>query len=240
MPIATYYTFNKLEGEAWGVELASDWQMLDWWRWRGTYTFYELNLSPTDGGTDYATIALLEGNAPQHQFSLRAQMNLTKRVDFDLGLRFVDELENPHVPAYATIDARLAWRLRPNLELSLVGLNLIEPADPEFRCDPSAHQPTGNSTECLRENIVALLAPYSKPRLAPTGFLLEGAPPVLFPLRPPVGRSAERDRRGNSGAGESGQSGIPVQLRQIGRMADQCLCQRHNSRGAWRARQGPR
>ncbi len=132
VPVATFYTFNKLEGEAWGVELASDWQMLDWWRWRGTYTFYELNLDPTDGGTDYATIALLEGNAPQHQFSLRAQLDLTERVDFDLGLRFVDELENPHIPAYATIDARLAWRPRPNLELSLVGLNLIEPAHPEF------------------------------------------------------------------------------------------------------------
>lgn len=132
LPIATYYTFNKLEGEAWGVELASDWQMLDWWRWRGTYTFYELNLTPTDGGADYATIALLEGNAPQHQFSLRSQMNLSDQVDFDVGLRFVDELENPHVPAYATVDARIAWRPYPDLEISLVGLNLLEPAHPEF------------------------------------------------------------------------------------------------------------
>ena len=106
--------------------------MLDWWRWRGAYTFYELSLEPTDGSVDFATVALLEGNTPRHQFSLRSQMDLTEKIDFDIGLRFVDELENPHVSSYTTIDARIAWRPRPNLELSLVGLNLIEPAHQEF------------------------------------------------------------------------------------------------------------
>jgi iron complex outermembrane receptor protein len=132
VPVATLYTDNKLKGAAWGVELASDWQMLDWWRWRGSYSYYELSLELTDGSTDTNTVALLEGNAPRHQFSLRAQLDLTANLDFDLGLRFVDELENPHVPSYATIDARIAWRPQPNLELSLVGLNLIEPAHQEF------------------------------------------------------------------------------------------------------------
>jgi iron complex outermembrane receptor protein len=132
VPVATFYTDNKLKGAAWGLELASDWQMLDWWRWRGAYTFYELSLEPTAGSADFTTVALLEGNAPRHQFSLRSQMDLTEKIDFDIGLRFVDELENPHVSSYTTIDARIAWRPRPNLELSLVGLNLIEPAHQEF------------------------------------------------------------------------------------------------------------
>ena len=96
VPVATLYTDNKLKGAAWGVELASDWQMLDWWRWRGAYSFYELSLDLTDGSTDTNTVALLEGNAPRHQFSLRAQMDLAQHVDFDIGLRFVDELESPH------------------------------------------------------------------------------------------------------------------------------------------------
>lgn len=128
----TFYSGNKLKGAAWGAELASDWQMLDWWRWRSGYTYYELNLDRTDGGTDDATINLLEGNAPRHQFFLRAQMDVTEDVDLDLGLRFVDELYNPGISAYATVDARIAWRPQPNLELSLVGLNLIEPAHQEF------------------------------------------------------------------------------------------------------------
>ena len=132
VPVATFYTANKLKGEAWGVELASDWQMLDCWRWRGGYTFYELSLEPTDGSADFNTVALLEGNAPRHQFFLRSQMDLANNVDFDIGLRYVDELDNPRIPAYTTVDAWVAWRPQPNLELSLVGLNLIEPAHPEF------------------------------------------------------------------------------------------------------------
>lgn len=132
VPVLTLYTGNKLKGSAYGAELASDWLMLDWWRWRGAYTFYRLELEPTDGGADINTVLLLEGNTPRHQFSLRAQMDLAENVDFDLGLRFVDELENPSIPAYTTVDARIAWRPQPNLELSLVGLNLIEPAHPEF------------------------------------------------------------------------------------------------------------
>lgn len=132
-PVAgTFYSGNKLKGQAWGAELASDWQMLEWWRWRSGYTYYELNLDTTDGGMDDATINLLEGNAPRHQFFLRAQMDVAENVDFDLGLRYVDELYNPGISAYATIDARIAWRPQPHLELSLVGLNLIEPAHQEF------------------------------------------------------------------------------------------------------------
>jgi iron complex outermembrane receptor protein len=132
VPVVTYHVQNALKGTSWGYELAADWQMLDWWSWRGTYTYFNLDLRTSDGGTDQATIQLLEGNAPQHQFTLRSQMNLPNQVEFDVGLRFVDALENPHVPAYTTFDVRLSWKPKPNLELSLIGLNLLEPRHAEF------------------------------------------------------------------------------------------------------------
>lgn len=131
-PLATYYVANTLKGESWGVEMACDWQMLDWWRWRATYTYFELDLDFKAGGTDANTILLLEGNAPRHQFTLRSQMDLGRNVQFDAGLRYVDELENPHIPAYAAFDLRLAWRPTEKLELSVVGLNLLDPQHPEF------------------------------------------------------------------------------------------------------------
>lgn len=124
---------NKLKGDTWGVEVASDWQMLDRWRWRAAYTFFEINLRPTDGSLDLAgTSQLLEGNAPRHQFSLRAQIDLTQHTEFDAGVRYVDNLANPHISSYTEMDVRLAWRLRPNLEFSLVGLNLLQARHAEF------------------------------------------------------------------------------------------------------------
>lgn len=132
VPVATYYVQNELQGESWGAELASDWQMLDCWRWRGSYTYFKMNLWVADGGTDASTTQLLEGSTPAHQFTLRWQMDLSRNVELDTGLRYVDNLDDPYIPAYTTIDVRLSWRPKPNLELSIVGLNLIEPRHAEF------------------------------------------------------------------------------------------------------------
>jgi iron complex outermembrane receptor protein len=132
VPVATYYVQNKLKGTSWGLELASDWQLLDWWRWRGTYTYFQLDLDFVGGGTDLNTIQLLEGNAPRHQFTLRSQMDLPYRLEFDTGLRYVDHLANPRIPSYLTMDVRLSWRPNPNLEISVVGLNLLEARHAEF------------------------------------------------------------------------------------------------------------
>lgn len=132
VPAGTFYVENELKGESWGVEVAADWQMLDWWRWRGTYTYFHLDLDLADGGTDVTTIRLLEGNAPRHQCTLRSLMEFPHNVGVDAGLRFVDSLESPHIPAYTALDIRLSWRPIPNLELALVGLNLLDPSHPEF------------------------------------------------------------------------------------------------------------
>lgn len=133
IPVAAFYASNNLKGESWGVELAADWEAgVNWWRLRGAYTYFQMNLELAGSGTDQATIQLLEGNAPTHQISLHSQMDLTYNVEFDVGLRHVASLENPGIPAYTALDLRLAWRPRSNLEISVVGLNLLDPSHPEF------------------------------------------------------------------------------------------------------------
>jgi iron complex outermembrane receptor protein len=57
-------------------------------------------------------------------WQLRSSWDLGEAVEFDLGLRHVGELARNDIPAYTSVDARLGWRLRPDLELSLSGQNL--------------------------------------------------------------------------------------------------------------------
>jgi iron complex outermembrane receptor protein len=45
------------------------------------------------------------------------------------------------VPAYARADLRFGWRLAENVELSVVGQNLLSPAHVEF-VDPNADAST--------------------------------------------------------------------------------------------------
>ena len=70
---------------------------------------------------------------PRNQFSLRSSIDLPHDVEFDVWLRYVDRLEDfAKVDAYVDLDVRLAWRPKPNLELSIVGQNLLDDRHPEF------------------------------------------------------------------------------------------------------------
>src|SRR5206468_7371539 len=80
-----------------------------------------------------------EGNDPNHQFMAQSFIDLPKDFQFDVTARYVDTLPSPHVPSYFTFDARLAWRFRRNLEISLVGQNLWDNRHPEFG-DPATRQ----------------------------------------------------------------------------------------------------
>ena len=130
--VLTLYSANKLEGESYGTEVAAEWQALDRWRLRGAYTFYRANLRPTPGGTDQLTERFFEGSAPRHQFSVRSSADLPHHVQFDCGLRYVDALSNPAIPSYVTMDARLSWQPTERMEISVVGLNLVDDRHPEF------------------------------------------------------------------------------------------------------------
>ena len=132
---------NGMEGETYGVEVGADWRLADWWRLYGAYTYLEMQLHREAGLPASAEAA--EGQSPEQQVYLQSSWDLPRNVEFDLIGRFVDVLSgfnttNPNDPTapdrisdYFALDARLAWRPRKNLELSLVGQNLLDSHHPE-------------------------------------------------------------------------------------------------------------
>ena len=54
-------------------------------------------------------------------------------MDLEFNLRTASRQASLGVPATAVLDARAAWRVRPDLELELRGENLTDPLHPEFR-----------------------------------------------------------------------------------------------------------
>ena len=132
---------NGTSGETFGAELTAKWQATESLRLQGTYSLLESDLD--------APASLLPGRrnpalaAPEHQFSVRSSLDITRDVDFDLWLRYVDRIDaagaaipGTSFPAgisdYLTLDARLAWRPYRTLELSIVGQNLLESPHREF------------------------------------------------------------------------------------------------------------
>jgi iron complex outermembrane recepter protein len=132
-----FFFQNNVAGKTYGFELSANYQLLDWWRLHGGYDLLEEDLSIKPGKADINN-ALNETADPEQQFSIRSSMDLPKNVDFDTTLRWVDELHNNNgatvgtVPSYFELEARVAWRPVKNLELSIVGQNLLHDHHPEY------------------------------------------------------------------------------------------------------------
>lgn len=130
--VLPFVTDNKKDGEIYGVELATDWKARDTWRLQLAYSFLQIELHPHEDSADTES-EKAEGESPEHQLSLRSSLNILPNLDFDLWLRYVDNLPSLGIDSYVTLDARLAWRPGENWELSIVGQNLPDAQHNEFK-----------------------------------------------------------------------------------------------------------
>lgn len=129
------------DGVSYGVEVAAEWSVSDKLTLKGHYSYFELDLIPASTSTSL-TPELAEGVSPQHQASLRTEYQLSDNITFDTWLRYVDELPEHGINNYVNLDLRLAWQATDDLELSLVGQNLLEGARLEYVDDLISTPPT--------------------------------------------------------------------------------------------------
>ena len=124
---------NNLEGDTYGVEFSGSYQASDWWRINLGYRYLEENLRVKPGQSDISN-AHGETADPRHQVSLRSSMNLSRNIDLDAQLRWVDTLAlgTASVPSYTELNMRLGWRPAKNVEISLVGQNLLHDQHVEY------------------------------------------------------------------------------------------------------------
>ena len=124
------YFQNNLKGQTYGAELGVDVQVFDWWQYHAGYDFLRERIRVKQGKVDFSN-ALNETADPEHQASLRSSMNLTNNVEFDANLRWVDRLPTnnngfvEYVPSYAELDVHVGWHPLEQIEVSLVGQNLL-------------------------------------------------------------------------------------------------------------------
>ena len=126
-----FHVGNKLYGESYGVETAATLEITRWWRLQPAYTFLQMALHKRPGSTD-STSEQDEGKSPRHQMSVRSSMDLPGDLSLDCTVRYVDHLPALTISSYVELDVRLGWRLNRNLELAIVGQNLLEGRHREF------------------------------------------------------------------------------------------------------------
>ena len=121
---------NRMEGDTYGVETWGDYRVLPWWRLSAGLTILRKDLHLQPGAID-AALDQHQGNDPNYQWSLRSSMDVTDSVEWDIGIRRVDSLPNPAIPAYTSLDTRLGWHVTASAELWVAAFNLLDDHHPE-------------------------------------------------------------------------------------------------------------
>ena len=130
-PFVPMYAANQLFGETYGMELTANWEIARWWRIQPSYTYLQMQLHKRSGSTDTVS-EHDEGKSPHNQFTLRSSMDFPHDISLDCTVRYVDSLPALQIDSYVQLDVRLAWRPTRNVELSIVGQNLLDDRHPEF------------------------------------------------------------------------------------------------------------
>jgi iron complex outermembrane recepter protein len=126
---------NGLLGTTRGVEIAPQWQPMNFWRLAASYSYLDMKLNRSPGSLDVGTAPIIEGSSPRHEVTAQSDFEF-KPFSLDLTYRFVSALPALKINSYSTADSRFNWRYKSYLNFSVVGRNLFQPHHYEFPSDP--------------------------------------------------------------------------------------------------------
>ena len=126
----TFYPINvdnTGSGESTGVELSTKWNVSSNWQLAGAYSYIDLIFDKKD---DVATNFV--GKHPKHQFNIRSNYTFPHDIEMSNALYYVGDLTGINISGYYRFDTRLSYPVTDNIELSLVGQNLLDDRHQEF------------------------------------------------------------------------------------------------------------
>jgi iron complex outermembrane receptor protein len=115
-----------------GLELWGRWQVTPHWRLQGGLVRQIINIGVKPGSKDGAAGTSLGTNDPRLHGVLRSSLDIGDWQQLDFTLRYNGRLPNPVVPAYYEMDMQWLWKLRPTVDVALIGQNLLHRSHIEF------------------------------------------------------------------------------------------------------------
>ncbi|GAB2877788.1 hypothetical protein GCM10027277_53950 [Pseudoduganella ginsengisoli] len=132
VPVFGFEFKNMGKATTRGLELWGRWQVTPHWRLSGGLVRQDINIGVKPGSRDGAAGTQLGNNDPRLHGVLRSSLDIGDWQQLDFTLRYSGKLPNPPVPAYYDMDMQWLWKLRPNMDVALIGQNLLHRDHPEF------------------------------------------------------------------------------------------------------------
>ena len=123
---------NNMEADTYGIEVATHWDVTDFWRVAAGYSFLKTQFDLDESSNAFATKNAMEKADPRHKASILSHVILPHNFEFDTALYYVDSVPISDIPSYFRLDARLGWRPTKALDMSIVLQNAFDDQHPEF------------------------------------------------------------------------------------------------------------
>lgn len=123
---------NLGKGTSRGLEAWGRWQLGDHWRLTGGVAIQDIVTSLYPGSRGEAGFAGLATSDPKRRYQLRSSHDLSQSQQLDLTLRYNSALKTPAVPGYHELDAQWLWKVRPDIDIAVIGQNLLHASHGEW------------------------------------------------------------------------------------------------------------
>jgi iron complex outermembrane receptor protein len=127
---------NAVSGWSRGLEIAPAWQVDSEWRVSGSYALRRFDFTASPLTAEANAVRRYEGSSPRHVLLARVQWT-RGGTEADVTYRHVSALPFRSIDGYHAADARVGWRLAPNVSIAVAGRNLFDPHHPEFPQTPA-------------------------------------------------------------------------------------------------------
>src|SRR5690606_10188402 len=123
---------NNVHGSTYGGEFAVVWRPVSTLRLEGSVSSIRHRLSEIQPqGSPEISIGGIVGSTPRDEFRLRANWDFHDDWTLDVFTYHRAQLTAQSIPAYTGLDAHVSWRPRHDIEIELVGQNLLDPRHAE-------------------------------------------------------------------------------------------------------------
>lgn len=132
---------NGTSGSGSGVEFVVDWKPKSNLSFQATYSYLELDFSQDSSIPENAAVDFIALASPEHMASVRGSIGFLSDWQFNIWLRYMDEItarnsanllgEIREIDDYFLLDLNLVWSMTDNIEIMLVGQNVLE--DEQFQ-----------------------------------------------------------------------------------------------------------
>lgn len=141
----------RADGHAYGAELNGDLKINDYLSFRGGYSYLNLDIDDAPAAPGVFGASLDNDRSPDHMVYIQSFAQMTKRLQWDTSLRYVDRLQGGYlyeydpvfdtfnffrgIPSYVQLDTRINYQINDRLDFTVVGRNLLNSAQSEFGQD---------------------------------------------------------------------------------------------------------